>query len=311
MQFRTAIHDLKAFDLLPDAVFCVDRRSMRFVEVNAVAVAALGYTAEELLGMGPRQLCPEQDMAVLEAQLDAITPGQPASAVVRTRQRQKDGPAVPVEWHVSRVGPSDAEHWIVVAREIFDADEPAEGPRLSNGLGALGHDPLTELPNRRLFERRLDHALRRAREDADYRFAVCFIDLDNFKTINDNLGHLVGDRVLCEVAGRLVGCVRPGDTVARFGGDEFTVLIDNLHHEADAEAVARRFLARLNEPVTMQGQTYDLAASVGVAIGSAKYQRFEDLVHDADRAMYRAKALGGGDLRIHDDGAASHSFKAR
>jgi diguanylate cyclase (GGDEF)-like protein/PAS domain S-box-containing protein len=272
---------------------------MRFVEVNAAAVASLGYSAEELLDMGPAEICPEKDIAALEVRLDAIRAGESASVVIHTQERRKDGQLISVEWHVSRIGRGDVEQWIVVARKLSLAREE------SNGLGALGHDPLTELPNRLLFERRLERSLQRTQEDPDYRFAVCFIDLDRFKAINDNIGHLAGDRVLREVACRLVGCVRPGDTVARFGGDEFTVLIDGLHHDADAEAVARRILLRLNKPMMVNRQSFQIAASIGVATGSRSYRRVEDLLHDADRAMYRAKASGGDDWMVFSDDETS------
>jgi diguanylate cyclase (GGDEF)-like protein len=121
---------------------------------------------------------------------------------------------------------------------------------------------------------------------------------------------LVGDRVLCEVAERLAGCVRPGDVVARFGGDEFTVLIDNLHNDADAAIVARRILGRLEEPVAADGQPVEVAASIGVAISSRSRRQLEDLLHEADRAMYRAKALGGN-LMICDDQSPAYSVKPR
>ena len=106
-------------------------------------------------------------------------------------------------------------------------------------MGTAGHDALTGLPDRRLFERRLEQALERARERSDYLFAVCFIDLDGFKAVNDRWGHLTGDRTLCEIARRLVGGVRPGDGAARFGGDEFTVLIADLRTASDAAVVAQ------------------------------------------------------------------------
>ena len=107
-----------------------------------------------------------------------------------------------------------------------------------HGLGAPGHDPLTALPDRRLFERRLDQALQQAARRDDYRFALCFIDLDGFKAVNDRFGHLTGDRTLCEVARRLVASARPGDTASRFGGDEFTVLLDDVRDSAEAEGMA-------------------------------------------------------------------------
>jgi diguanylate cyclase (GGDEF)-like protein/PAS domain S-box-containing protein len=294
-----------AFDLLPDAVFCIDRRSMTFADVNKAACSCLGYTDRELLGMGPYQICPEEDMAALEERLEAIPAEQAAAVVVRTRQRRKDGQSVPVEWHVSRVGAAGAEKWIVVAREL-SVGGSADGQECgtiaeSNGLGELGHDPLTGLPDRRLFERRLERALERTRQHDDYSFAVCFVDLDNFKAINDSAGHIVGDRVLCEVACRLVGCVRPGDMVARFGGDEFTVLLDDLYGDADASVVARRILARLEQPVIVDGQSFGVAASIGVAMGSPSQRRIEDVLHEADRAMYCAKARGGGDLMLFEE----------
>jgi diguanylate cyclase (GGDEF)-like protein/PAS domain S-box-containing protein len=297
-----------AFDLLPDAVFCVDPRSMTFTEVNKAACSLLGYSREELLSLGPREICPPEDIIALAARLGAAVGEKPVA--LPTCQRNSRGQSVPVEWRVSKVFPGESEQWIIVARELPVIGSAARPQPATDGdswaVGAPGHDPLTGLPDRRLFERRLDRAIERRRQQDDYRFAVYFIDLDNFKSINDCFGHLLGDRVLREVAWRLAGCVRPGDVVARFGGDEFTVLIDDLHGAADAQRVAQRILAHLQRPLIVDGRRVTVAASIGVALDSRDFSRIEDLLQDADRAMYRAKARGGGNFAFADgDGGPS------
>jgi diguanylate cyclase (GGDEF)-like protein/PAS domain S-box-containing protein len=308
-------HDIQtAFDLLPDTVLRIDRRSMTVVEANNAACLSLGY-GQELTGMNLNRICPEEDMVALLSKLDAIPAGHLAATIVQTRQRRSDGHSFFVEWHVARVREDEGEQWLVVSRDLsarcFAGGSADETMSSSDGFGALGHDPLTGLPNRCLFEQRLEQALRRVAERTDYRFAICFIDMDNFKVINDTAGHLVGDRVLCEVASRLTGCVRPNDTVARFGGDEFTILLDGLRSDADAAIVAQRILTCLESPVRVDGLSVGVAASIGVAASNPTYQRAEDLLRNADRAMYRAKALGGGDLMLFDDSLSPDPARPR
>jgi diguanylate cyclase (GGDEF)-like protein/PAS domain S-box-containing protein len=154
------------------------------------------------------------------------------------------------------------------------------------------HDALTGLANRALFLDRLGLSLARAKRRQEFHFAVLYLDLDRFKLINDSLGHLSGDRALVAVARGLETCVRPGDTVARLGGDEFAVLLDDLHSLEDAERLTRRIEDRLTAPLQVDGHEIYVSASVGIAFGTGGYERPEELLRDADAAMYRAKALG-------------------
>jgi diguanylate cyclase (GGDEF)-like protein/PAS domain S-box-containing protein len=301
------------FDLLPDPVFAVDRRRMAIAEVNRAACVALGYSRRQLLRMRPRQICRPDDLAELARRLDEVPVEEPAAVVLRTIQRRKDGIGVPSQWHVSRFWNAGNEIWIIVARQISTVapDGLPEGRAVTTGLGLPGYDPLTGLPDRRLFERRLGRALERARDSSDYLFAVCFLDLDRFKTVNDSLGHLAGDRLLCEVARRLVGCVRPDDMVARFGGDEFIIFVDHLRRATDAAIVARRILDRMQSPIVVDGRPVKIAASIGIAPSSTAWERIEDLLRHADRAMYHAKANGGGEFVLCEQGAAARSAKPR
>ena len=163
------------------------------------------------------------------------------------------------------------------------------------------HDGLTGLPNRTLLLERIERDLRRAKRRGDYRFALLFIDLDRFKEINDSLGHAAGDELLVETARRLEACLRPGDTTARLAGDEFTILLEDVKGVADATRVAGRVLAALARPFELRGQSVEMSGSVGVVLSSTAYASADDLLRDADLAMYRAKGRGRGCYEIFDE----------
>ena len=171
------------------------------------------------------------------------------------------------------------------------------------------HDPLTGLPNRALFMDRLWLAAERTRR-REFRYAVLFVDLDRFKQINDTHGHPTGDKVLKEVGARLENCLRPGDTIARFGGDEFTVLTENVREARDAIKVADRILLALSRPFELGDLSLDTTASVGIALSSSGYDAPKDILRAADTALYRAKAHGSGRREVYDDAMQNQAMES-
>ncbi len=152
-------------------------------------------------------------------------------------------------------------------------------------------DALTGLPNRAQFLEHVAGAIQCSRADGDVQFAILFLDLDGFKPINDRLGHKAGDAVLQHTAKRFQACMRKGDTVGRYGGGEFVLLVNRVTGPADAIRVAERVLAKLKEPIDV-GEPVMVGASIGIALSTNLHERPEDLIRDADGAMYRAKAQG-------------------
>ncbi|MDO1527663.1 EAL domain-containing protein [Fulvimonas sp. R45] len=163
------------------------------------------------------------------------------------------------------------------------------------------HDSLTGLPNRTLLLQRLEHAMQRHQQNPDTLFAVLFIDLDRFKVINDSVGHLIGDDLLFQVGGRIRACLKTRDVVARLGGDEFAVLLEDVDDAPHAVQVAERIIGELQVPFRLGAKEVFTSASIGIAVSSPHYLRPEELLRDADSAMYRAKDAGRHCAAVFDD----------
>ncbi len=170
------------------------------------------------------------------------------------------------------------------------------------------HDALTGLPNRVLFMDRLGHAIQLGKRRDSYFFAVLFIDLDRFKVINDSLGHMVGDQLLVEIAQRLRQCLRSSDTFARLGGDEFVILLEDIQSDDQATDVAERLQHGLKQPFMLQGHEVFASASIGLITNTKSYDRPEDLLRDADTAMYHAKGRGRARYQVFDPSMHEHAM---
>ena len=170
------------------------------------------------------------------------------------------------------------------------------------------HDPLTGLPNRGFLRDRLGRTLALLKRDPSKRCALLYLDIDRFKVINDNLGHLAGDQFLQEVARRLLSCAREPDLVARLSGDEFAILLEDVPVPAAAITVAQRMLAALGEPLLVAGRELEPSASIGIAIGDARYAGADEVLRDADTALYRAKEKGRKRFELFDETLAKDAI---
>jgi diguanylate cyclase (GGDEF)-like protein/PAS domain S-box-containing protein len=255
----------------------------------------LGYTEDEI-GDSPEEWFSRvhpDDLERVKAKLETHTGGRTPRFEDEHRVRHKDGSYL----------------W-VMSRGFAVLDNLGRAYRIAGAQTDVtdrrAYDPLTGLPNRALFLERLGYALARANRRSDYLFAVFFVDLDNFKQVNDRFGHLAGDQLLMSVAKKLESCVRPGDLVGRFGGDEFAILLEAIADVGDATRVAERILEEMAIPIEVEHQRVTSPVSIGIALSSTGYGRAEDILRDADAAMYRAKTFGRGRFEVFDDAMRAH-----
>ncbi len=246
----------------------------------------LGHRPEELIGHPVEALVhPEDVLSVRRFWAEAVD--DPAGTpVVEVRLRHRDGSWPCFELRgTNRLADSSTSGIVVNGRDITER-KILEEQLIRSALT----DALTELPNRALFLDRLSQALARAEQDG-HEVAVLFLDLDHFKVVNDSLGHEAGDRALVAVGKRLAAALRPGDTVARFGGDEFMVLLEGCS-ATTAVDVAQRLLAALGSPLHVDGHDAIVSASIGISVRTPALHVAADLLRAADTALYRAKAAG-------------------
>jgi diguanylate cyclase (GGDEF)-like protein/PAS domain S-box-containing protein len=289
------------FDNVSEAIFVHDIDSGRIIDVNQRMLDMYGFSSRS---------------EAIAAGFDQISAGAPPYSAAEARAHLKkaieEGPQT-FEWHARNT--RGELFWVEVSLRLShigqeprllavvrDVSERKKAEERINELAFF--DPLTGLPNRRLLIDRLKQSIASVARSTRH-VALLFIDLDNFKTLNDTLGHDIGDLLLHQVAQRLASCVREGDTVARLGGDEFVVMLNNLSENAQdaanqAEVVGEKVLAALNQSYQLASYTHHSTASIGVALFADHQGPIDDLLKQADLAMYQAKASGRNTLRFFD-----------
>jgi PAS domain S-box-containing protein len=294
-----------------DMIALVDKAGRRLYNSPAYS-KVLGYSAEELQTTSSlEQVHPDDRPRVMEAAEKARSTGR--GQQLEYRMRHKDGTWRILESTASAIRnpKGEIEQLVVVNRDITERKRAEE---------ALAHnafyDGLTNLPNRALFLSRLQHALDMAKRHTTYKFAVLFIDLDEFKVVNDSLGHPAGDELLVQIGQRLSKSLRREDTVARshggeaagpsdeglarIGGDEFTIVLDDIADPSDAVRVAERIQGRLAIPFLVNRQEMVVSASIGIALSTTARSAAEEVLRDAEIAMYRAKRAGKARCEVFD-----------
>jgi diguanylate cyclase (GGDEF)-like protein/PAS domain S-box-containing protein len=269
------------------------------VSWNSAAERIFGYTAQETLGHSVLIIVPPELVGEASAILERVSKGQ-CIQDLRTQRVHKNGQRITVSITISPLRDRSGE--VIGASTIVR--EPLTAAQAQPELVRLAYqDPLTSLSNRTHLLDRLEQTMRRNERTGHYG-AVFFIDLDNFKRVNDSAGHAAGDRVLIKCARRMQAALREYDTIARWGGDEFVIIVEDLDSDFQtslqrAQNIAANLLQALRKPYTYRGRTFVCHPSIGVACFRGVMQPVQQVIDDADHAMYQAKLAGKNRVHIN------------
>jgi diguanylate cyclase (GGDEF)-like protein/PAS domain S-box-containing protein len=267
------------------------------LQANQALYALLGYDEARVLRRAFRDLLQPGDAALLDRHVAGVAERREDTFSIELRCLGADKRETWVSLHCARFDDCASTG----AGLIFQLHDISSRRRAEGELRHIAyHDTLTDLANRNCFQERLSVAVERSRLDRRFRFAVICLDLDRFKLVNDNLGHPAGDELLKEAARRLIACVQPNDLVARLGGDEFAILLEETGSHPDVVGFGERLLEALEGPICINGTEVRPLASIGITFSDLGYREPDEMLRDANLAMYKAKADGKGRLALFD-----------
>ena len=277
-----------AFNYAPIGIALVSPEG-NWLKVNRALCDILGYTEEEFLDKNFQSMLFSEDLGGTLVKIHELLSGKIPTCQMEQRYQHKTRQTVWASWSVSTTSDVGSEQPNLIFQIQDITDKKLAEDKLQY---EATHDALTNLPNRAMFMSKLTQSLKTAQQDSAQKVSVLFIDLDRFKVINDSLGHLVGDQLLFEIAGRLRECLRPDDLVARLGGDEFTILVEGNYEPKEVIKIAERVQEKFAVPFDLGGHEVYSSASIGILHNSEKHLTAEDMMRDADTAMYQAKRAG-------------------
>ena len=272
--------------------------SGQWLKVNHALSEILGYSEEEFLSTDFQSITLPEDLGPTLIKVHELFSGKISNCQMEQRYVHKTGRTVWTSWSVSAANDprSGQPNLIFQIQDITDKKSAEEQLQYE-----ATHDALTGLPNRLFFMNHLGRALELSSRSPEFRVSVLFIDLDRFKYVNDSLGHLVGDELLKQISSRLRNCLRPSDTVARLGGDEFTILVQGSYDVMEVTRIADRIQKEFDTPFNIAGHEVYSSASIGILHAAEQHLSSEDVMRDADTAMYQAKRAGKARHEVFDE----------
>ncbi len=275
----------------------------RFIQANRAFCDMLGRNSSELLAASLTELVNAEDVTALQSPVEKLKKGDLQSVHTEIRGLHRDGSDVWMSLNISLARDWQFRtHNLIVQAQDVSARRRAEAELYHNAY----HDSLTQLSNRVHFDEQLNRAIARVQRHPEQRFAVMYLDFDRFKLVNDSLGHKAGDELLVNVAKRLKAMLRETDVLARLGGDEFAILVEDLDRQRDAVDLAERIHAELSRPIMLGAMEVTITASIGITFSTNNYQSSDQIIRDADIAMYKAKSKGKAQYAIFDSSLHAH-----
>ncbi len=284
----------QVLDDTSNEIFVIDDKDYKITQTNSVATKNMGYSKSQLKGRALYEFWEDQSRLEFDEYAETLKSGSKIIQVFEAFQKRKDGTVYPIKVKMKLMVLRDTSALVVIVRDL------TEFRQMEYKMKRMAFfDPLTNLPNRNMINDRIQLALAHSDRNKQ-KFALLFLDMDDFKTVNDTLGHSVGDELLKQVAGRLTGLLRGEDTVARIGGDEFVVLLSGLKDSNYSTVLAERIVESLKPAFQIESHEIFSSFSIGIAVYPNDGNDVETLYKNADAAMYRAKAQGKNTYFMHD-----------